>query len=222
MSEAEKFVIDYMEGRIDSETFIARLKADPGIEDWLQSIVPKGKLGYFEVIHNEDGSWYQKTGPYDVHYRVDQILNDYGSNLGKYLDLFSEISRLLKEAFPDRNIHYDTSISDKFNFFLDACPDYLYSQEIEESEIFEKLLEELPKEWSKRKKVKEFKRRLKEMFYVKGQKYPRWVQDSEWPLSPTGKPTKFLGQKSIFGGEVVKYRFLDMDTGKEIEVVQAY
>ena len=84
------------------------------------------------------------------------------------------------------------------------------------------MLEELPKEWSKPKRIKEFKRRLKEMFFVEGQKYPRWAQESEWPLSPTGKPTKFLGQKSFCGGEVVKYRFLDMDTGKEIEVVQAY
>lgn len=221
MTEAEKFVIDYMEGRTDSETFIARLKADPSIEDWLQSIVPEGKLGHY-TIFNEDGSWDRKTRPYDVRDYISTILNDSRNKLGKHLNLFSEISRLLKEAFPDRKINYDTSISDKFNFFLDACPDYLYSEAIEESGIFEKLLEELPKEWSKSKKIKEFKRRLKEMFFVEGQKYPRWAQESEWPLSSTGKPTKFLGQKSFCEGEVVKYRFLDPETGKEIEIVQIY
>lgn len=221
MPEAEQFVIDYLEGRVDSETFIERLKTDPSIKDWLQSIVPEGKLGHFETIYHDDGTWSQRTGPYDVRHMIDTVL-DRRSNLAKQLNLFSAISGLWKEALPDRKINFDTSISDKFNFFLRACPDYLYSPTIEESGIFEKLLEELPKEWSKPKRIKEFKRRLKEMFFVEGQKYPRWAQESEWPLSPTGKPTKFLGQKSFCGGEVVKYRFLDMDTGKEIEVVQAY
>lgn len=58
------------------------------------------------------------------------------------------------------------------------------------------------------------------MFYVEGQKYPRWIQESEWPLSKTGKPTKFLRQKSK--GEISFYYFLDVDTGEEIEIMQAY
>ncbi len=47
-----------------------------------------------------------------------------------------------------------------------------------------------------------------------------FIQESEWPLSKTGKPTKFLRQRSK--GEVSLYYFLDVDTGEEIEIVQAY
>lgn len=221
MTEAEQFVIDYMEGRTESKAFIDRLKADPGIEDWLQSIVPEGKIGYYEILHDEAGRPYFRTGPYDVRQYIDRALNaENKSNLQRHLDVFGIIARLLKEAFPERQIRFDTSMKKKFNFLLKACPDYLYSRAIEESGIFEKLMKELPTGWSEQRKVKEFRKRIREMFYIEGQNYPRWFHVSEWPLSPAGKPTKFLKQRNSDGGDVVKYKFLDPETGKEIEVVQ--
>lgn len=106
----------------------------------------------------------------------------------------------------------------KFKFLLEACPDYLFSIDIEESGILENLMEEFPESMPKSKRIKEFRSKLRSMFYVEGQKYPHWIQESEWPMSKTGKPTKYLRQKSK--GEVTFYYFLDVDTGEEIEIMQ--
>lgn len=110
----------------------------------------------------------------------------------------------------------------KYNFLLDACPEYLDSAEVENSGILDKLMEEIPDTMSKTNRIKLFKAKLKEIFYVEGQKYPRWIQESEWPLTKTGKSTKFLRQQSACKGEVCFYYFLDMDTREEIEVMQSY
>ena len=222
MEEIKKYVIDYVEGKIESKVFLESLHNDPQIMEWLQSIVPKDKLGYCdEIVTREDGTWYQKTDPYCVKDVIDSIWDRRGiSFLENEMETFSVISRLMKEVFPDEEMQVDSTLEDKFRFILIACPEYLYSAEIENAGILESLMEEFPESMPKTKRIKAFRDKLKAMFYVEGQKYPRWIQESEWPLSKTGKPTKFLRQKSK--GEVSFYYFLDVDTGEEIEIMQAY
>ena len=222
MEEIKKYVIDYVEGKIESKAFLESLHNDSQIMEWLQSIVPKDKLGYYDdIVTREDGTWYQKTGPYCIKDVIDSIWNRRGiSFLENEMETFSVISRLMKEAFPDEEMQVDSTLEDKFRFILIACPEYLYSAEIENAGILESLIEEFPESMPKTKRIKAFRDKLKAMFYVEGQKYPRWIQESEWPLSKTGKPTKFLRQKSK--GEVSFYYFLDVDTGEEIEIMQAY
>ncbi len=222
MEEIKKYVIDYVEGKIESKAFLESLHNDSQIMEWLQSIVPKDKLGYYDdIVTREDGTWYQKTGPYCIKDVINSIWNRRGiSFLENEMETFSVISRLMKEAFPDEEMQVDSTLEDKFRFILIACPEYLYSAEIENAGILESLIEEFPESMPKTKRIKAFRDKLKAMFYVEGQKYPRWIQESEWPLSKTGKPTKFLRQKSK--GEVSFYYFLDVDTGEEIEIMQAY
>ena len=221
MENIKQFTVDYLEGRIEPHLYSEALLNDPSVLDWLQSIVPEGKIGYFEKVVRPDGSWYQRTGPYSIHHAIKAVWSDPGhSRLGRELNTFSVISRLMSEAFPELELNLDTTLSEKYHFVLNACPEYLCSVEIENAGILEKLMEEFPDTMPKSKRVKAFRNKLKQMFYVEGQKYPRWIQESEWPLSKTGKPTKFLKQKSK--GEVSFYYFLDVDTGEEIEIMQAY
>lgn len=221
MEDIKQYVIDYLEGRVQSKEFIKELQKDTKIMDWLQSIVPEGKIGYFEKITNDDGTWYQRTGPFLIKHTLDVIWEELPeSELGKEYETFCAIARLMKESFPQEKINLDRTLEKKSKFLMDACPEYLDSIEISSAGILDKLMEELPEDMPKTKRIKQFKEKLKAMFYVEGQKYPRWLQGSEWPLSKTGKPTKFLRQKAK--GEVSYYYFLDMDTNEEIEVMQAF
>jgi hypothetical protein len=77
----------------------------------------------------------------------------------------------------------------------------------------------------KNKRIKEVKSRIKEAFHVSGIIYPRWVQEAEWPLSASGKPMKFVGQKRKKGKEYegmlyTLFYFEDVDTGEERVVEQ--
>ena len=75
------------------------------------------------------------------------------------------------------------------------------------------------------KRIKEVKSRIKAAFHVSGIIYPRWVQEAEWPVSPNGKPMKFVKQKRKKGKEYENmlytlFYFEDVDTGEERVVEQ--
>ena len=117
----------------------------------------------------------------------------------------------------------DETLSKKFDFMLDACPEYIGGEEVDE--ILENLLESLPEELSKAKKVKLYKERVKAMFHIEKNKYPRWVQSAEWPLGQNNKPMKFVEQKRKKGKsyEMMMYTefwFEDVETGEKRAVEQ--
>lgn len=221
MEDIRQYVIDYLEGRVPSKEFIKELQKDTKITDWLQTLVPEGEMRTIVDGYDEAGHTRFKKIPYIVSEGIAcDLYERAGMLIGRELNVFSRISILVKHAFPELEIVLDNTLDNQFNFLLDACPEYLSSIEISSSGILDELMEELPEDMPKTKRIKQFKERLKAMFYVEGQKYPRWIQESEWPLSKTGKPTKFLRQKHK--GEVSYYYFLDMDTNEEIEIMQAF
>lgn len=218
--DTKQYVIDFIEGRVNVTDFFSTLKNDPRVFDWLQSLVSEGENWSYDFVWN--GSSYDEIiGPYDVRRVFSYFCKRGGeTRAGNQLNIHDWIYRLVKKSFPDESIKIDTTIENKFNFLLEACPEYLLSVDVESSGILEELMEEFPETMSKGKRIKAFKEKLKSMFFIEGQKYPRWIQDSEWPLSKTGKPTKFLRQKSK--GEISYYYFLDVDTNEEIQIIQAY
>ena len=174
MKDIKQFVIDYVEGRVDSKSFITKLQSDPSIIEWLQSVLPDRKKRLSdEIITRPDGSWYQKEIPYIVKDVVEKTLNEPGGALGNEFELHGIITRLMQEIFPNEKIVRDLTLKNQYNFILDACPSYLLSQDIEEAGILERLMQEFPESMPKTKRIKAFKEKLKSMFYVEGQKYPR-------------------------------------------------
>lgn len=220
MQNIEQYVIDYVEGRVPSKEFRRKVITDSSIVTWLQSIVSKEQEMMLVKGVDEYGKLLVTHVPYNIEYLIRNVWKCEKGTTGDELNMIYEIFRLLKRAYPERSFVVDETLSNKYNFILDACPEYLDSVEIENAGILDNLMEEFPEAMPKTKRIKAFKSKLKELFYVEGQKYPRWIQESEWPLSPSGKPTKFLRQKSK--GELTYYYFLDVDTNKEIEVVQSY
>ena len=220
MQDIKQYVIDYVEGRVSSKEFRLKVLTDRSIVMWLQSIVPTGEKMMIVEGFNEYGSAITKYVPYNIEYQIKNNWKCENGTTENELNMIYEIFRLLNEAFPELNLVVDETLGNKYDFILDACPEYLLSVEIEQSGIIDSLMQEIPSKLSKTKRIDVFKTKLKKMFYVEGRKYPRWIQESEWPLSKTGKPTKFLRQKSI--GELTYYYFLDVDTDEEIEIMQSY
>lgn len=42
-------MIDFVEGRVKIELFLEELDRNNALYEWIQSIVPKGKIGYYDV-----------------------------------------------------------------------------------------------------------------------------------------------------------------------------
>ena len=217
--ECKQYVLDFVEGRVKPEEFIETCEKSDEVFDWIQKVVPKQKMFYKKIIIN--GQIERKEFPYDIRCVWQDFLYEAKGHtmLGRLLNLHSEMTKLYKESFPNERINPDKTIEEKFNFFLEACPEYIGSDAPEMEILLEGLYKELPENLSKTGRVKLFKQNLKSLFHVEGQKYPRWLQEPEWPLSPTGKPMRFTGQKKI-NSDMNVYWFEDVDTKKKKKIIQ--
>lgn len=164
-----------------------------------------------------------ETFPYDVRRMAERQKTP--DRLGHQLNLQGWLCRLMEQLFPEEIFHRDNTLSEKHSFMLDACPEYIGGTEVEEAGIIEAILDSVPETLPKSKRIKEVKSRIKEAFHVSGIIYPRWVQEAEWPVSPSGKPMRFVKQKRKKGKEYENmlytlFYFEDVDTGEERIVEQ--
>ena len=164
-----------------------------------------------------------ETYPYDVRRMVEW--NRTPDRLGYQLNLQGWLCRLMEQLVPEETFVRDNTLSEKHSFMLDACPEYIGGVEVEEAGIIEAILDSVPETMPKNKRIKEVKSRIKKAFHVSGIIYPRWVQEAEWPVSPNGKPMKFVKQKRKKGKEYENmlytlFYFEDVDTGEERIVEQ--
>lgn len=139
--------------------------------------------------------------------------------LGYYLNIQGWLHRLMKEIYPDETIVLDETIHQKHTLMLDVCPDCVDSAEVSASGIIDAIIAEFPETLPKTQRKKQIRQRIKEVFYLTETKSPRWVQASEWPISPSGKPMRFVKQVKAKGKLYdecmhTSYIFEDVDTGE--------
>ena len=105
------------------------------------------------------------------------------------------------------------------DYILDIQPSWLDC--VDDQGIYDKILEEVPKDISKTKQIAWGKARIKELFRY-DKTYPRWVQSPEWPIV-NGKPLVFSHQsKEKKDDERVYYYFYDPETKEETVIMQLY
>lgn len=166
---------------------------------------------------------YVVTVPYNVNGELSGLTRK--NKLTYRLNLQGWLYSLMKEIYPEETLVRDNSLSEKFRFMLDVCPEYIGGCDVDDAEIIDKIIDSVPENMPKSKRVKEIKMRIKEAFHVKGTVYPRWVQEPEWPISKSGKPMRFVEQKRKKGKEYKNmmytlYTFEDVDTGETVVVEQ--
>ncbi len=178
--------------------------------------------GVRTLFTREYRSW--ETFPYNIRRMAERQKTP--DRLGHQLNLQGWLCRLMEQLFPEETFVRDNTLSEKHSFMLDACPEYIGGVEVEEAGIIEAILDSVPETMTGSKRIKEVKSRIKEAFHVSGIIYPRWVQEAEWPVSPSGKPMRFIKQKRKKGKEYENmlytlFYFEDVDTGEE-RIVEQY
>lgn len=226
MIEIKKYLIDFVEGKISVPDFIEYSKEHPEILDFLTNIAdPKFKT---TIVHKKigDNGWPQyipEELPFDAKLYLQEELKTSGGILGKYLNIHGLFSNVLVTAFPNDNIVIDETLHSKHWFMLDACPEYIGGEEVDD--LLMDLLETLPDNLSKTKKVKLYKEQLRSLFHIESNKYPRWIQEAEWPMGEDGIPMRFISQKRKKGKSYdtmlfTEFLFEDIKTGKQRIVEQ--
>ena len=222
MEHAKQFWVDFVEGRIPVPMMLEQTEEEPALLDWLTSIAPSHfKTVVVHRVIDEDGwpSFPVEELPFDAKIQIQEYVykKNGHTQLGKYLNIHGYFSHIMMDAFPQDGISEDQTLHEKVVFMLDACPEYIGGPEVDH--LLEELLAEIPQELSKTKRVKFYKEKVKAMFHVEGNKFPRWVQEAEWPLALSGKPMRFVEQKRKKGKEYAAsmythFIFEDVDTGE--------
>lgn len=216
--DIKKYIIDYIEGRVQPEEFNNRCESDSRIFEWIQTIVPENETYPYHIEqYMEDGK--MKTQVTYGHFQIEKVYKIYMNSpgrtrLAKNLNLHGLIYRLVKNAFPNEALSYDETLGNRFDYLLDVRPTYIGGEKADT--LIEKIIEENPKSSKKDVKVK-----IKQAFHIEGNKYPRWAQEPEWPFSDIGKPMKYISQKRI-NSEVIELTFEDVDTGERKVVTDIY
>ena len=236
----KKYVIDFVEGRLNAKEFIEYCEKNPQVLDWVQSIASKERKSYKVTRYDVKASWprtvheiskdimvwkdendvvtaKQETVPFDISIAWEGWMeHGKSSDSGTQYNVHSGISDIVVEAFPNETINVSKSVRERFNFLLDVMPEYIEGPEAEE--LVDAIISSLPNDLPKTKRIKEAKEKIKEAFHLGGGKYPRWAQSGEWPFSKTGKPMKFVSQKRKRDSELTEHTFEDVDTGERVIV----
>lgn len=216
----KQMVLDYLEGRMEYHDFQNEIDNNADFIQWFQYVVPS--TCFSSTIPTPENNFKGEQIPFDLKadLKLLEHFNPKGS-LAFQLNFQSLMSRLIKEAFPDIHFKVDPTIDNMYTLILEAVPSYIGGAELSRSGFIERMIQELPDDWSKTKKIKELRERIKAAFHIEGRNYPHWVQSPEWPLS-NGKPMKYVKTTVKYKGEWYQHHFVDVDTGEETIVDDAY
>ncbi|MDO4815856.1 MAG: hypothetical protein Q4A83_04535 [Bacillota bacterium] len=204
-----KEIIDFVEGRLSYEEIEAELYINPELWDWVQALVPQDIEDPKSEFRKRYDCKYNEKAFEANCFKVKPTVLSFGFN--KVVDPHTLFSVLVQNSYPEivpmkppENSMYDEIERMKL--------DYISSEETED--YIRSILCTCAD-----KPLREKKRILKEAFFIKPAKYPRWAQESEWPMS-NGCPMKFVSQKQ--DGDRVEYLFEDDTTGETKVVEQFY
>ncbi len=216
-----KIVLDFVTGKIGLEEFQTYWYGNPEISQWVDRLVDLKsplanewqKLPYPEVrmlVHNHySGS---------VQAFIDATEKRYGNESMNRVDwevwFYRAIAAVVVVAYPQ--IVLTKVYDDEEDYYMDTPGDYLGGTEVDE--LIYEILAQYPRTLGKRIRKKNAKAHLQKAFHIRLNKYPRWVQEPEWPMG-TCSPMQYLSQKRQ--GDRVQFTFQDVDT-KDIRIVEQY
>lgn len=212
----KRFWTDFVEGKISVEEMLCKIKENKKFIVWLNSIVGSDeKMSVVKEVVLDSGckDFQIETIKFEVERYLEEELKSKNTTLGTYLNIFSTFADILLKAFPNENFKVDNTLEKKFNFMLDACPEYIGG--VEADKLIDNIYN-LNQNISK----KQFKEEIKKLFNIEKCKYPRWIQSPEWPISTSGKPMKFVKQTTDKNTQITKFIFEDIDTKKETIIEQ--
>ena len=209
------YLDSFLKGDLDDKSFISYLKCCSELQNEINNLIPS------DAVNNpQHAIW--KCFSYEAlnkdSLNLLQHLNRicrYNGKIGDNLNLFGVLKRLYSFYHPD--FPFTNKYHDEFDLYLDVVQDCFDGPEVED--IIIQMIEHCTSIKPKAKRKKEAKERIKTLFHVESNSLPRWIQGPEWPMGKNS-PMKYKRQERQ--GELVKFIFVDVDTGEEKVIEQLY
>ncbi len=206
-------VIEFVEGSLAYNEFHSLVLNDDAFAQWIDENVPADWRCYTRAT--QANNYTVEELPYSIRHSLQEnAWEETEGSVGYKVNLYSSMKLFLQKQFPDLVIKPDTAIYELNDLVLGTCPAYIDGTEVWASGLIEKIAMECPDDWSKVKKAKHIKTRIIEEFHVQDKKYPKWIQNPEWPFA-NGRPMKFVKTTVKYKNEWYQHHFVDVDTGEE-------
>ena len=213
-------IIDFVEGRLSFIEFHSLILTDDAFAEWIDQNAPAGWKCYTRAT--QANNYTVEELPYSIRHALQEnAWEETEGSIGYRLNLYSSMERFLLQKYPDLCIHPDTTIYELDELVSSACPKYIDGSEVWSSGLIEQVVNECSSDWSKAKKIRYIKSRIIDEFHVQDKKYPKWIQNPEWPFA-NGRPMKFVKTTVKHKNEWYQHHFVDLETGEERIVDDMY
>lgn len=202
-------MVDFITGELDISSFIERYRTNPDIADWLQSIVdyviqynvPPRRRFVTDVSGGEERE-------YLSHSTVEKFIPDSSGTYPRHEYIWESVRQYIcyfephtiRGAFAiftlvaDIYYQYDFMMVDRtdkyendYAFMLETIPRYVNSVD-GEAYIQKMIIPRFPETMSKTARKQRIRAAIREDFTRECKQYPRWLQESEWPVGASGIP----------------------------------
>jgi len=219
--DEKQIIIDFIEDRINIETFMDYAGKDGRIYAYLQAIVDhivKNKLptrrrtvtmkgvnqnqpfqlfNYIEEFVPELRDRNHMIYPGTPVPTVKQALSRWSSKTaGGALKIYDIVADIFYQV--DDSLIRTEKYMEAYQFSLDVLPGYVGGPAAEDY-ISSVIIPRYPEDMKKTLRKNKIKEEIRNTFLRDGKGYPHWIQDPEWPMGENGRPMIYTGQKKQDG-----------------------
>lgn len=221
MMDERKIIIDFIEDRMDMDSFMDLAREDDRIFDFLQAIVdnivenklptkrrtvtmkgvnqgkPFQMFNYIEEfvpeLRDRNHMIYPGTPVPTVR---EKILRYSPGTARGALNIYDIVSDLYYQV--DDSLVRTDKYSEAYRFSLDVLPGYVGGVQAEDY-ISRVIIPKYPESLKNTQRKNRIKEEIRSTFLRDCKGYPHWIQDPEWPLGENGIPMIYMGQKKHEG-----------------------
>ena len=205
-------IVDFVSGKLTYVQFEELFTADPTVWDVAQTLLTP------EIMNNNNHPFWSKSNRSRLecnNYSVQYACLSFGYDLVGRVITHRLLGELVSYQYPDIVLRDPPDVSTD-DLREKIGMDYLGGPEVDS--LVDKLVQSKDDTISATKFIREAKQQLRILFHLVPRKYPRWIQEPDWPMGKHS-PMKYVDQKKT--GELVEYFFQDVDTD-EMKVVKQY
>lgn len=206
-------IIDFVSGKLTYKEFEVLFTTDPSLWDIAQTLLTP------EILNDNAHPFWSKSNRSRLESNnnsVQYACLSFGYDAVGKVVTHRMLGELVSYRYPDVVLRDPPEFSGK-DLRDKLGMGYLGGAEVDG--IIDEVLSQKPEDISVTKFINAAKQELRTRFHLAPRKYPRWIQEPEWPMGKNS-PMLYVAQRS--NGELVEFIFQDADTEVQRIVKQYY
>ena len=209
------FLLGFLSGYIPIQEFVNCFRSNTNFRKYIDAFMPSDAIG------NPNHPIWEKYSYESMkvqNFKISTTIFDrclFNDTPSDNLNIFGYIKYFVNFTAPETV--FTMKYHDEFFLYLDITQDCFEGSEVQG--LVNAIVRECSALTPKKARIKIAKEKIQHLFHVCDNKRPHWIQGPEWPMGKK-TPMKYVDCKRK--GEIVVYKFIDVDTKMFKSIVQHY